>query len=199
MRAALKWTRRALELVGFFVLASTLTPLPFWYATWLAGDWSEAREGILIVPGAEWEEPNLMGPGTYRRAQYAKLAWDEGKFRGILVLGQGVAPTMSDWLSSHGIPKDSVLTENLSRSTRENAIEAAKILKNEQGPFVLLTSDYHAYRCSRTFLRAGLGVTTRPIPDVRKRWQHWPSRWAAAADLGVESAKIAWYQIKGWM
>jgi uncharacterized SAM-binding protein YcdF (DUF218 family) len=204
MARALKLAWNALAWLGAIMALATFSPLPYWYATALAGEWNEGRGGVLLVPGADYESAEMMGLGSYRRAIYAKLYWEKGDCRGIVLLGRGVAPLMRDWLVSQGVPAEAVRVDDTSTSTRENALEAAKILKakigrEREGALVLLTSDFHIFRSERVFRKAGLAVTSYPIPDARKRWQHWPMRWAVALDLAGESAKIAWYRMKGWM
>lgn len=106
---------------------------------------------------------------------------------------------MRDYLIFSGVPEAAILVEAASRSTRENALEAAALLKDTPGSKVLLTSDYHMRRAYAAFAKAGLDVLPRPIPDARKRWQSWRERWMVACELAVETAKIVYYQLRGWI
>ena len=63
---------------------------------------------------------------------------------------------------------------------------------------MLLTSDYHMYRASAAFRKAGLNVTPYPIPDVRKYSNRYLDRLPIAGDLLEETAKIVYYRWKGW-
>jgi uncharacterized SAM-binding protein YcdF (DUF218 family) len=62
-----------------------------------------------------------------------------------------------------------MVMENRSSNTRQNAINTAKLTAGMTGPFVLLTSDFHVWRASRTFARAGMHIESRPCPDAFKR------------------------------
>jgi hypothetical protein len=55
------------------------------------------------------------------------------------------------------------------------------------------------YRAQRAFKKAGLDVLPRPFPDVRKRAQAPLGRWEAFLDLTKETAKIAYYYLRGWI
>ena len=62
---------------------------------------------------------------------------------------------------------------------------------------VLLTSDYHAYRASCAFARAGVSVLPRPVPDAFKRATVWYMRWGVFAEEAGEACKIVGYRIRG--
>jgi uncharacterized SAM-binding protein YcdF (DUF218 family) len=98
-----------------------------------------------------------------------------------------------------GIPADAIAIESESRNTRENAVNTARLLGHVPGRKVLLTSDFHMFRARRAFLKAGLDVSSRPFPDVIKRAQRWRGRWGCFLDLIEETAKIAYYFIRGWI
>ena len=106
---------------------------------------------------------------------------------------------MQDFLRCHGIPAEAIVLEPKSTSTRENALFTKDLLAAEPGTKVLLTSDYHMFRAHRAFLKAGLMVEPRPIPDVRKRSTRWRGRWPAFLDLMQEYCKIAYYRARGWI
>jgi hypothetical protein len=42
-------------------------------------------------------------------------------------------------------------------------------------------------------------VLPRPIPDVRKRSMSWNRRWDAFQELVIETAKIGYYYLRGWI
>jgi uncharacterized SAM-binding protein YcdF (DUF218 family) len=67
------------------------------------------------------------------------------------------------------------------------------------GRKVLLTSDYHMYRAYWCFRRAGVDVIPRPVPEMLKRVSSWPTRWTAAIELSIETAKIVGYRFRGWI
>jgi uncharacterized SAM-binding protein YcdF (DUF218 family) len=189
-----------------WLLIIHLTPVERWYATWLSGDWTESDGDILIVPAADSAGSDIIGIDTYWRTYYAVLAWRTGHFRTIVVSGgrwpgseKSEALLMSDFLAAQGIPRDRIMLEPNSLSTRENAVRTAALIAGMPGRKVLLTSDYHMFRARRAFEAAGLAVTPRPFPDVIKRVSEITNREPCFSILLVETAKIAAYWWKGWI
>jgi uncharacterized SAM-binding protein YcdF (DUF218 family) len=84
-------------------------------------------------------------------------------------------------------------------STHENALRVAELLARVPGRKILLTSDYHMFRAYRAFKKSGLDVLPRPFPDVRKRADGWTGRWPAFLDLILETTKIGYYRVRGWI
>jgi uncharacterized SAM-binding protein YcdF (DUF218 family) len=185
--------------VGFILIVVTFTPLDYWYATSLSGNWNNPDGDVLIVLSAS-EGPNgLLARDSYLRASYAVLAWREAHYRKIVICGRDAGPSMRDFIVFSGVPADVVLVETGSVSTRENASFAAQLLRDEKGRKTLLTSDYHMYRASAAFRKAGLDAKPYPIPDVRKYSNQYLNRLPIAADLLEETVKILYYRWKGWI
>jgi uncharacterized SAM-binding protein YcdF (DUF218 family) len=208
MRRLVKIVRVMALLTGVAVLLATFTPLGYWYALGLGGEWPSHKDGTLVVAGGDMEDPETMGIGSYRRAVYARLYWRRGTYSEIILLGRDVAPAIRRWLVYEGVPTAVALVENESASTLENAHGLRKILaewKTRTGkerptqPLVLLTSDYHCWRTRRVFAAAGVEVLVQPVPDGAKRWSSWPARWGVCTDLMMESVKIGWYFVRGWL
>lgn len=191
--------RGILASIGLAMVLITLTPATYWYATYLAGSWEDPRGDVLIVLGASALAPGMMAADTYHRVSYAVLFWRQGGFAKIVVCGKDLAGPMRDMLVASGVPAGSILLEDGSRSTRENALAAAVLLSSETGRKVLVTSDFHMFRAHRAFRRAGLDVLPRPIPDVRQRWFTVQQRLPAFLDLLEETAKIIYYWTRSWI
>ncbi len=191
--------RNMLAGLGLLLLVVTLAP-PRWYVGWLAGPWSDPKGPTMIVLGADFMDGRILGEGSYWRSVYAILAWKDGGFRRVLLSGDvSVTGPMRDFIVCQGVAAENVTLEDHSHSTRENAIFTARVARQFPGPYVLLTSDYHMFRAHRAFRKAGLEVTPRPFPDAGKRFNDWRSRWQVTLDLGVETAKIAYYWARGWI
>lgn len=188
--------------LGALVIIVTVTPMVSWWAGCLARPWDDARGDTLIVLSGSGGE-RFIGYGTYLRCQYAVFAWQEGGFQRVVVTGNGIgepeAVTMKRFLVAEGVPESAILVEPRATSTRENALYTKELLQGSGGKLVLLTSDYHIYRATRTFRKVGLNVTTRPVPDARKRATSFWNRWPAFLDLCLETAKIGYYGIRGWI
>ncbi len=200
------WRAAAAVSVGFALLFAvvSMTPLVHWWATALAGPWAPATGQVLIVLGGSMRDYGTLGGSSYWRAVYAAQAWHEGGFRSVMVSGGdqdggNVSEAMRDFLVCQGVPPGVIRLESKSGNTYENAVNTAHLLAAERGQKVLLTSDYHMFRAVRAFEKAGLTVTPRPYPDVRKRATQWRGRWPAFLDLVEETAKIAYYYANGWI
>ena len=126
--------------------------------------------------------------------------WREGGFDRIVVSGgSGIAESIGKFLEFEGVPADKILLETRSSSTRENAEFTAALVKGMPGRKVLLTSDFHTFRSVRALAKAGVQVNARPIPYAVKRANYWMDRWPVTLEMFAETAKIAWYWIRGWI
>jgi uncharacterized SAM-binding protein YcdF (DUF218 family) len=186
------------------MVAVTVTPLDYWWATRLAGPWNDPKGDVLIVLGGSVLDGGIIGGSTYWRSVYAVLAWREGGFRQIVLSGggppgQSAAEAMRDFMVSQGVPANKIQLETRSRSTRENALFVKNMLIGITGRKVLLTSDYHMFRARRAFEKVGVEVLPRPFPDVRKSAQTRLDRWQAFLTLVEETAKIGYYGLHGWI
>lgn len=187
-----------LACLGGLLALATLFP-PRWYVRWLARDWSEGGDGVLIVLGGDTLDQNFLGISSYWRSVYAVLVWREAHFRTMILSGADPAATlMRDFIVCQGVPAGAIVLETRSTSTRENALFTAQLARSLPGPYVLLTSDYHMRRAAGAFRKAGLAVTTRPFPDAEKRLNDWRDRWRVFLDLLQESAKAVYYRLRGW-
>src|SRR5581483_12012566 len=130
--------------------------------------------------------------------RYALLAWENGGYKTIVISGEA-SPSIRNFLVAEGIPASAIVLDPQSATTRENAIDTARLLQGIPGSRVLLTSDFHMYRAERLFRRAGVHVTPYPAPDVMKLSEHWNGRISGFQTMSIETAKILYYRIRGWI
>ena len=195
---------RLMAAIGALFVLVTFTPLDKWWATALSCDWNSPRGDVLIVLGGSTLDYGMVGGSTYWRGVYAVLCYREAHYGRVVLSGgpeSGESPALAlrQFVLSQGVPEKVIRVENRSLSTRENALFAAELLRGTPGRKLLLTSDYHMFRASRAFRRAGLDVATLPFPDVLKRITSWRGRWPAFLDLVLETVKIVYYRIRGWI
>ncbi len=188
-----------LTALGLVLVVVTFTPIVPWYARALSGNWDDPRGDILIVLGGGTIDDTTLAAGSYWRSIYADRTWRSGHFREVIVSGKGVAPLMRDFLICHSLPASVIRVEDASHSTRENALFTKKLLAGAPGRPVLVTSDYHMFRARRVFAKAGIAVRTCPFPDVIKSSNNLTGRWGGFIILVQETAKIAYYWVRGWM
>lgn len=190
--------------IGFLWVAVTFSPLVLWWGAALAGPWDDPRGETLVVLAGSSVDSDILGASTFWRCVYALLIYREGGVRQIIVSGGGeagrpVAEIMRDYLEGNGVPRGTVVVEPRARSTRESALFLRPMLQGIPGRVVLVSSDYHMFRAMRAFRKAGVNVLPRPIPDVCKRASNWNRRWDAFQDLVIETSKIGYYFLRGWI
>jgi uncharacterized SAM-binding protein YcdF (DUF218 family) len=186
------------------LLLATFTPVVGWWATALAGPWTDPAGDVLIVLGGAADNDGIMGQSSYLRSTYALMAYREGGFRHVVVSGAAtdetpIAESMRRYLVCLGIPAAAIHVEPYARTTRENALFTKPILDRLPGRKVLLTSDYHMARAYRAFRKAGIDVEPRPLPDVLKRVGALEYRWGAFLDVSRETAALAYYFARRWI
>jgi uncharacterized SAM-binding protein YcdF (DUF218 family) len=117
-------------------------------------------------------QPELNAAGDRLVAGFDLLR--SGQARQVVLSGGGADPSElgeADWGAALyrrlGIPADRMVVERLSRNTRENAVESARIVR-ERGwtTLLLVTSALHAPRALATFRAAGLAPDLLPV-DAR--------------------------------
>ncbi len=205
MRKAARFILGVLAAIGLLFLLVTFTPINFWWTDKLAGAWSEPIGQVLVVPGADAVQGSI-GFSSYWRSVYAVRAWKQGGFQTVVVCGGGggagqpsIAEQMRDFMVAEGIPATAVRVETESQSTHENALKSKTLLDQLSGKKVLLTSDYHMFRAYRVFRKAGIDVQPCPFPDAIKQSMSRLSRWPVFLGLCMETAKIAYYFVRGWI
>ena len=192
------WLTRLLAAIGLIMVLSTITPIDRWWAHAYSGPLQQPRGDILIVLSAARDNGGVVSFSSYWRTRYALLAWQSGGFQKIVVTG-GEGPGMANFLIAEGVPSQAIVAEWQSQSTRENGINTARLVAGMPGRKVLLTSDFHMYRSIRVFRKLGVDVTPMPVPDVLKSAKHWNARFPAFETLVVETAKIVYYKLRGWI
>lgn len=154
---------------------------------------------VIIVLGAQVSPGGQPGPALTRRARHAAALYLRGLAPVVLCSG-GVganppseARAACDLVASLGIPPEVIFLEEEARSTEENALNSAAIMRQHRWRTAIVVTDgYHLYRGALMFERAGVmaypspaQVTTGPM-DSFERY----SREVR------EAAAVAWYWLK---
>jgi uncharacterized SAM-binding protein YcdF (DUF218 family) len=194
--------------LAFWVLVGLhVSPVIPAITNFLTDRWEEPVGDILIVLSAEQLGDGTIGQSSYWRTVYAVRAHNKRPFKKVVFsggtqAGEGVrstAASMAEFAIGLGLPREVVVLEERSRSTRENAVYTAEMLRAWPGTKVLLTSDCHIRRARRCFERAGLTVIPAPIPDVGKRWNSWMARSECIWLVLIELTKNGYYSARGWI
>ncbi|MGH9606117.1 MAG: YdcF family protein [Terracidiphilus sp.] len=192
-----QWLSRALWGFGLITVLVIATPLVSWWGRLYSGPLERPKGDILILLSAARDDNGGISYSSYWRARYALLAWQTGGFKKIIVSGGG--PGISNFLMAEGIPRDVIEAEWRSPSTHESGMAVAHLVQNLPGRKVLITSDYHMYRAVRVFRKCGVAVEPMPVPDVLQSAEHWSGRFPAFETMLVESVKIVYYSVRGWI
>lgn len=191
--------RSLLAALGLMLILVTFTPVLGWWANALTGPWGDGKGKILIVLGGDLTNPEILGVTSYWRSVYAVFLWRGGQYQTLVISGHNLAGPMRDFVVAYGIPRESIMVEDRSLDTHQNALYTAELLRNDSRPKVLLTSDYHMFRASRAFRKAGLDVSPIPVPDAGKRANSLLQRWSVFCLLAAETTRVAYYGIRGWI
>jgi uncharacterized SAM-binding protein YcdF (DUF218 family) len=174
---------------------------------------AEAAAQRTVRPGTVYDAAILLGGGIDSAASILTgetelgpagdrivAGYDlflSGRARYLLLSGGGPDPTEqvdADWGAALyrrlGVPDDRIVLERVSRNTRENAVESARIVRARGWKSLLLvTSAMHAPRALESFRAAGLSPDLLPV-DVRGNQK--PGSWlprAAALDRSTEALR----------
>ena len=193
-----RWLNRVLAAIGLITVLVMATPIVTWWALAYSGPLEQPKGDVLILLSAATDDRGGISFSSYWRARHALLAWQTGGFKKIVISGGG-GPGILNFLIVNGVPREVMVAEWRSTSTRENGVETARLVQGMPGRKVLLTSDFHMYRAIRVFRKLGIEVTPMPVPDVLRSTEHWNGRFPAFETLVVESTKIAYYGLRGWI
>jgi uncharacterized SAM-binding protein YcdF (DUF218 family) len=198
VRATGRLINRGLAAIGLVVVLATVTPIDSWWAHAYSGPIEQPKGDVLILLSAAADDQDNISYSSYWRARYALLAWQTGGFQKIVITGGG-GPGIANFLIGEGVPGQAIAGDWQSSSTRENGIDAARLIAGMPGRKVLLTSDFHMYRAIRVFRKLGIEAAPMPIPDVIKSSQHWSARFTDFETMVVETTKIVYYKLHGWI
>lgn len=196
--------KAAVGVVMVLALLQT-TPLVPWVASQLVDRWDGPTGEVLVVLSADMLGDGTLGVGSYWRAVYGARIFRTHPFRRVIVCGgtggsrRSAAEAMAEFMQALGVPREAMVLEDKSGSTRENALFAKELLPAGTRQIVLVTSDFHLWRARRAFAKVGLEVAAIPFPDIGKRWSNWTQRLPCAMEVGAELVKIGYYRMKGWI
>lgn len=198
-RACMRVAYHAFAVVGIVFAIVIATPLVAWWAhAYAEGALDQPKGDVLIVLAAAADDSHGISYSSYWRARMAALAWQTGGFKTVVVSG-GSGPGIEDFLVAEGVPRSAIVAEWDSRSTRQNALAVKRLVANLPGTRVLLTSDFHMYRALRVFRKQGIQVTPMAVPDVLHETENWRGRIPAFETMSIETAKIVYYKLRGWI
>jgi uncharacterized SAM-binding protein YcdF (DUF218 family) len=116
------------------------------------------------------------------------------------------AIVMRNALRTLGVPEDRILLEASSKTTRDEAILLAPVLRSRRAErFILVTSDVHMPRSLAAFRAEGLDPVparaTYPL-DLEPIWRGFIPRrqsFEFFSEIAHEYAGLAYYGVRGWL
>ncbi|HEU5350179.1 MAG TPA: YdcF family protein [Terracidiphilus sp.] len=188
-----------MALAGLVFAIVVATPLVAWWAhAYAEGALDQPKGDVLIVLAAAADDAHGIAYSSYWRARMAALAWKSGGFKKVVVSGGG-GPGIEDFLMAEGVPRSAIVAEWDSRSTRQNALAVKRLTADMPGTKVLLTSDFHMFRALRVFRKLDIQVTPMAVPDVLHETENWYGRIPGFETMSIETVKIVYYKLRGWM
>jgi uncharacterized SAM-binding protein YcdF (DUF218 family) len=145
------------------------------------GERSARRADVAIVLGAAvygqrpspvFEERIRHGIGLYKRRMVRKLLFTGGRGKGSAFAESAVARR---YALGRGVPGEAILVEESSRTTKQNLLEARRVMRaNGLAGALIVTDPLHIKRALR--MSEGLGIQAWPSPTPTTRYRTWRSK-----------------------
>jgi uncharacterized SAM-binding protein YcdF (DUF218 family) len=156
-------------ILGCVVLGVLWAAFVIW-AAWIYGTCDTAAENAdaIVVLGCHVYPGGVPSPALYARTEHSLGLYKKGRAPGILLCGglgdnpPAESVVMKKLLLEWGVPEEAIITEAVSRSTVEQAREAARILLPEKGRIIVVSDFFHVWRASYLFRAEGFTVARRP-------------------------------------
>jgi uncharacterized SAM-binding protein YcdF (DUF218 family) len=123
---------------------------------------------LPVDPGQAADAIVVLGRGPFlndERSQKAAQFWRERRAPIILATGHHEAHHLLALIMAQGVPERALLEEPNARTTEENAVLSAQMLRQRQARrLILITDSPHMLRSLLTFRSLGFDVIPEPIP-----------------------------------
>jgi uncharacterized SAM-binding protein YcdF (DUF218 family) len=111
------------------------------------------------------------------------------------------ASLMQEQALSLGVPKNAILLEEKSNSTKENAVYTREIMKRHRyTSLILVTAAYHSKRAEKTFKKimgSEVSVLIAPAEESKFRFEDWWKRERDRKAVLTEFFNFFWFRIFG--
>lgn len=212
------WVQTA-STIGLFLISLNAfawlcsRPLEMWYSQ---DPMPRGTAGAIVVLAGSVNSPlpnrpyAFAGQDTYVRLQRAVWLFKNWKAVPVLACGGGAdakwyADTMRHVLESEGISQDLIWIESRSRSTHENAVYCAEILRQHGISSIAIVVDASSMlRAKASFQKQGFSVIPSPAryTHLSREISDFIPSWQAIALNGEtlhEMAGLLWYWLHGWI
>jgi uncharacterized SAM-binding protein YcdF (DUF218 family) len=199
----------------------SVATLEAWYSTEPRPE--DAAEGgaeaYVVLSGAVYQPRSYrpvpqLGFDTYVRCRHAAWLYKHWRVLPVIVCGgpndpraldHTLAAAMVEYLELEGVPSGEVWVEDRSRTTHENALFAAEILRAKGiERVVLVTEAYHMLRSELSFRKQGLEVVPAPCgfhaAEFQPSWRMLVPNYQALVThehVFHEWVGLVWYWLRG--
>ena len=137
---------------------------------------------VAIVLGAALRVDGSPSPVLEGRLEHGLALYRSGRVKRLLFTGgRGESSRTSEaasarrWAMTRGVPASAILTEERSRTTRQNLVEAGRLMRAANMERALVVSDpLHLPRAMR--MARDLGIAAEPSPTPMTRYRSCQSR-----------------------
>ena len=161
---------------------------------------SISRLAIVVLGGKIVRRGSVSGSGSGsgagrlggalgRRVEAARVVYANAADARLVIVSGGStwngvveADAMADELVRGGVPRDAIVRDRLSLTTRDNARYSAIALKRRgHEAALLITCAWHLPRATHAFEREGIRVVGHPVPGpevtlTKRLWRSWRER-----------------------
>jgi uncharacterized SAM-binding protein YcdF (DUF218 family) len=149
---------------------------------------SANKADVLVVLGAALGPDGDLGPALAERVHAGVAAWEKGYAPRLMMTGACEAEIMRQRAVRLGVPPEQILVEPSARTTRENALRCAELMRAQGlSSALVVTQGYHRPRAVAAFRRAGVEATGYRFTGM------WRARWQLR-ELGARLV----YKLRGW-
>ncbi len=163
----------------FLLLAALwLAGIAIWIATGPEeNDGTSADVALVLGAAVDGDSPS---PVFAARLDHAIALYEKGRVAKLMLTGGrsdgdslSEAAAGREYAIARGVAAEDILTEEISRTTRQNILEAQRVMKDEGVPTALVVSDpMHLRRAMLMARSLGLGAQPSATPHTRYRsWQ----------------------------
>jgi len=188
-------------------------PLEIWYDQ---NPIPAAEAGAIVVLAGAVASPlperpyPVVGADTYVRLNHAVWLFKHWAAHPILASGGGqdsesYSEAIRHSLESEGVPSDKIWVEDRSRSTYENALYGARVLRQHGISRIALVTDARSMsRAAACFRKQGLTVVPAPFRfyNLNISFEDFLPTWRAIETNGEtvhELIGLLWYRLRGWL
>jgi uncharacterized SAM-binding protein YcdF (DUF218 family) len=184
---------------------------------WLRRNWLRLTAGLLFAglvavvsalffsvnllrvesPSGRADAIVVLGGDVTHRPRRALELYQQKAAPGVIISGTGDCEDVRIFLAGHGVPSAAMQLECKSRTTMENALLTATLLRTQHvRRVIVVTSWFHSRRALNCFRRCAPEIEFISLPttaDAPK--SHWPNQYERSRVL-LEYAKIFYYRVR---